>query len=46
MSGAALDVMVANAKRPSEAWTVPLHVLIWTTLIVGFIMTLVVFMLH
>jgi hypothetical protein len=46
MSGAALAVMVANTKRPSEAWTVPFHVVIWTTITVGFIMTLVVVMLH
>jgi hypothetical protein len=38
--------MLAPTKRPSEAWTVPLHVLVWTAITVGFIMALVVLMLH
>jgi hypothetical protein len=39
-------VMTANSKRPSEAWTVPLHIVVWTAITVGFIMALVVLMLH
>jgi hypothetical protein len=38
--------MATRTKRPSEGWTIPLHVIMWTTLTVGFIMTLVVLMLH
>ena len=38
--------MTVNTKAPSEAWTVPLHVVMWTTLMVGFIMAIVVLMLH
>jgi len=38
--------MATHTKHPSEAWTVPLHIVMWTTLTVGFIMVLVVFMLH
>lgn len=29
-----------------ERWTIPLHILMWTTLVCGFIAVLVVFMLH
>ena len=43
---AALDEMATKSKRPSEAWTIPLHVIMWTTLTVGFIMTLVVLFLR
>ena len=38
--------MATSTKRPSEAWTVPLHIVMWTTISVGFIMMLVVFMMH
>jgi hypothetical protein len=38
--------MTTNTKRPSEAWTVPLHVVMWTVLTVGFIMTMVVLLMH
>lgn len=37
---------MANLKRQSEAWTVPLHVVVWTAITVGFIMTLVVLLMH
>jgi len=37
---------MVNRKPYSEAWTVPLHVVMWTVITVGFIMTLVVLMLH
>ena len=40
------SVMTAKTKRPSEAWTVPLHVIVWTAITVGFIMALVVLMMH
>jgi len=29
-----------------QSWTVPLHILMWTVITVGFIMMLVVFMMH
>lgn len=38
--------MVAKTKKPSEAWTIPLHVIMWTAMMVGFIMVFVVFMMH
>jgi hypothetical protein len=44
--GAASDRMSTKTPRPSEAWTVPLHVIMWTTLTVGFIMTLVVLLMR
>jgi len=46
MKAAPRQVMTTYTKRPSEAWTVPLHIVIWTTITVGFIMALVVLMLH
>jgi len=38
--------MVTRTKPPSEAWTVPLHVIMWTVMTVGLIMTLVVLLMH
>jgi hypothetical protein len=38
--------MPTKTNRPSEAWTVPLHVIVWTTMTVGFIMTLVVLLMR
>jgi hypothetical protein len=32
--------------KPSEAWTVPLHVILWTTMTVGLIMVFVVLLMH
>jgi len=46
MPAAAARRMATKTTRPSEAWTIPLHVVMWTALTVGFIMTLVVLMLH
>jgi hypothetical protein len=39
-------VMATHVKRPSEGWTIPLHVIVWTAITVGFIMSLVVLMMH
>jgi len=39
----AVDRHVANKI---ETWTIPLHVIMWTTLLCGFIMVLVVLMMH
>lgn len=33
-------------KKPSEAWTVPLHVIMWTTMMIGLIMVFVVVMMR
>jgi len=30
----------------TESWTIPLHVIMWTTLVVGAIMVMVVVMMH
>jgi hypothetical protein len=38
--------MSTKTRRPSEAWTVPLHVIVWTAMTVGLIMVFVVLMLH
>jgi hypothetical protein len=38
--------MATPDTPPSEAWTVPLHVIMWTTITVGLIMSLVVLMMH
>jgi multisubunit Na+/H+ antiporter MnhC subunit len=38
--------MATHTKHPSEGWTIPLHVIVWTAIVVGFIMTVVVLMLH
>jgi len=46
MRGDAPDPMAARSKRPSEAWTIPLHVIMWTAITVGFIMTLVVLVMR
>ena len=31
---------------PRDSWTIPLHVIMWTTIVVGFIMALAVVMMH
>lgn len=46
MPDAEADGMSTRTKRPSEAWTIPLHVILWTAITVGFILTLVVLMMH
>lgn len=33
------------AKPAIETWTIPFHIIIWTTLLVGFIMVMVVFLM-
>jgi len=45
---AARDVLRQGAMPAGhdESWTIPLHILIWTTLSVGLIAVLVVFLLH
>jgi hypothetical protein len=33
-------------KQPIEAWTIPLHIIMWATLLCGLIMTIVVILMH
>lgn len=33
-------------QRTSEAWTIPFHVVMWTALSAGFVMMLVVILMH
>jgi hypothetical protein len=34
------------AKQDLEPWTIPFHVVIWTTLVAGLVMTMVVLMMR
>ncbi len=34
------------AAKVNESWTIPLHITVWTALSVGFIMVLVVILMH
>lgn len=34
------------AMDRTESWTIPLHVIVWTTIAVGFIMAWVVVLMH
>ena len=38
--------MPTKMNRSSEAWTIPLHVAMWTVMTVGLIMVFVVLLLH
>jgi len=42
-TGAGSPVMAAKVN---ESWTIPLHITVWTALSVGFIMVLVVILMH
>lgn len=35
-----------GGMRPEETWTIPLHIIMWTTIAVGLIMALAVLMMH
>jgi hypothetical protein len=35
-----------RVMRADETWTIPLHIIMWTTITVGFIMALAVLMMH
>jgi hypothetical protein len=37
---------MTHQTKPSEAWTIPFHVIIWTTMTVGLIMVMVVVMMR
>jgi hypothetical protein len=45
-AAAAASAVVTKTKQYSEAWTVPLHVVVWTAMMVGFIMVFVVVLMH
>lgn len=32
--------------RAEDTWTIPLHIIIWTTIVVGLIMAMAVTMMH
>jgi uncharacterized integral membrane protein len=46
MRAAAANAMASKSNVPSEAWTIPLHVVVWTAMTVGLIMVFVVLLLH
>ena len=35
-----------GGMRSDESWTIPLHIIMWTTISVGLIMAMVVVMMH
>lgn len=37
---------IESPKPKLEAWTIPFHVIMWTTLLVGLIMVMVVVLMH
>jgi hypothetical protein len=37
---------VPDNKSSIEPWTIPLHIIMWTTLLCGLIMVLVIFLMH
>jgi hypothetical protein len=45
-AGCCTGGMATKTNPPSEAWTVPLHVAMWTAMTVAFIMVVVVVMMH
>ena len=36
---------MANTK-PGESWTIPLHVVMWAVIVVGFVMAMAVILMH
>jgi hypothetical protein len=46
MRAATPGSMAPPTKPSSEAWTVPLHVIMWTTITVGFMMVCVVVLMR
>jgi uncharacterized integral membrane protein len=35
-----------TAMRSDETWTIPLHIIMWTAIVVGLIMAMAVLMMH
>ena len=41
------DMATSDFPKPKfEAWTLPFHIIIWTTLLVGLIMVMAVILMH
>ena len=41
------DMATSDFPKPKfEAWTLPFHIIIWTTLLVGLIMVMAVVLMH
>jgi hypothetical protein len=41
------DMATSESPKPKfEAWTIPFHVVMWTTLLVGLIMVMAVILMH
>jgi hypothetical protein len=41
------DMATPDSPKPKfEAWTIPFHVIMWTTLLVGLIMVMAVILMH
>jgi len=38
--------MVMAGQKVDESWTVPLHVIVWTTILVGLIMAIAIGLMH
>ena len=45
-TGNAPTTRVPDNKSSIEPWTIPLHIIMWTTLLCGLIMVLVIFLMH
>jgi hypothetical protein len=42
----ARDVLGPKFMRADETWTIPLHVILWLTIVVGLIMAMAVMLMH
>jgi hypothetical protein len=42
----ACAMLKGSRMRSDETWTIPLHIIMWTTLVVGLIMAMAVIMMH
>jgi hypothetical protein len=42
----ARPLLLLRAMRRDEAWTIPLHVILWATMAVGLIMAMAVILMH
>ena len=42
----ARSMLDGSGMKADEAWTIPLHIIMWTTIAAGLIMAMVVVMMH
>jgi len=42
----AWSLLDGSLMKADEAWTIPLHIIMWTTIAAGLIMAMVVVMMH